>query len=49
MDVRDQDVAELLRALLDELRALREETARHTALLEEMLRRLEAIERSQFG
>jgi hypothetical protein len=49
MDVRDQDAAELLRALLDELRILREESARQTTLLEEMLRRLEAIERSQFG
>jgi hypothetical protein len=49
MDVRDQDAAELLRALLDELRALREETVRQSELLEEMLRRLGAIERSQYS
>jgi hypothetical protein len=47
MDVRDQDAAELLRALLDELRALREESVRQSALLEEMLRKLAEIERSQ--
>lgn len=49
MDVRDQDAAELLRALLDELRALREETARQSALLEEMLRKLGDIERTQYN
>jgi len=49
MDVRDQDAAELLRALLDELRALREETARQSALLEEVLRKLDAIERTQYS
>ena len=49
MDVRDQDDAELLAALLDELRMLREEAARQTALLEAMLRRLEALERTQYS
>jgi len=49
MDVRDQDAAELLRALLDELRALREETARQSALLEEVLRKLGEIERTQYS
>ena len=42
MDVRDQDVAELLRALLEELRAEREETV---ALLEAILRKLGDISR----
>jgi hypothetical protein len=49
MDVRDQDAVELLQALLEELRALREQAARQSALLEAIERRLEAIERSQFG
>ena len=49
MDVRDADAAELLRALLEELRALREEAARQRALLEEMLRKLDSLERSQYG
>jgi hypothetical protein len=49
MDVRDQDAAELLRMLLEELRALREETARQTALLEAMLRKLDGIERTQYS
>jgi hypothetical protein len=49
MDVRDQDAAELLRAVLDELRALREETARQSALLEEMLRKLADLERTQYS
>lgn len=47
MDVRDQDAAELLRALLDELRALREETVRQSALLEEVVRKLADLERTQ--
>jgi hypothetical protein len=47
MDVRDQDAAELLSALLDELRALQEETVRQSALLEEVVRKLAEIERSQ--
>jgi hypothetical protein len=40
MDTRDQDAAELLSALLEELRRMREET---NALLEEILRKLEDI------
>ena len=40
MDVRDQDAAELLRALLEELRRTREET---NALLEEILKKLHDI------
>jgi hypothetical protein len=44
MDVGDQETAELLRALLEELGAMREETR---ALLEEMLRKLDSIDRSQ--
>jgi hypothetical protein len=43
MDVRDQDAAELLRALIDEVRLLREQT---TALLEAILQKLDSIERS---
>jgi hypothetical protein len=46
MDVRDQDVAELLRALIDEVRLLREQTA---TLLEAILQKLDSIERSQYG
>jgi hypothetical protein len=46
MDVRDQDAAELLRALVDEVRLLREQT---TALLEAILQKLDSIERSQYG
>ena len=46
MDVRDQDAAELLRALIDEVRLLREQT---TALLESILQKLDSIERSQYG
>ena len=40
MDVRDQDAAELLSALLEELRRTREET---NALLEEILKKLRDI------
>ena len=46
MDVRDQDAAELLRVLIDEVRLLREQT---TALLEAMLAKLADIERTQYG
>jgi hypothetical protein len=46
MDVRDQDAAELLRALVDEVRLLREQT---TALLEAILQKLDSIERTQYG
>jgi len=47
MDVRDQDVAELLRALLEELRAQREETVAllapvHDWLIRELEPRTEA-------
>ena len=47
MAVRDAEAGELLELLLEELRALREETARQTSLLEEMLRKLDSIDRSQ--
>jgi hypothetical protein len=46
MDVRDQDVAELLRGLVDEVRLLREQT---TALLEAILAKLDSIERTPYG
>ena len=46
MDVRDEDTAELLRALIEEVRMLREQT---TALLEAILRKLEEIERTQYS
>ena len=46
MDVRDQDAAELLERLLEELR---EETARQTGLLESMVRKLDALERTQYS
>jgi transposase len=49
MDVRDAEAGELLAALLAELRALREESARQTALLEAMLRKLGEIERTQYS
>jgi hypothetical protein len=49
VDVRDQEVAELLREMLAEVRALREEAARQTAVLEEMLRKLDSLDRSQYG
>jgi hypothetical protein len=46
MDVRDQEAAELLRALVDEVRLLREQTS---ALLEAILAKLDAIERTQYS
>jgi hypothetical protein len=46
MDVRDQETAELLQALVEEVRLLREQT---TALLEAILRKLEEIERTQYS
>jgi hypothetical protein len=49
MDVRDQDAALFLQAILEELRTLREEAARQTALLEAMLQKIGSIERSQYG
>jgi hypothetical protein len=49
VDVRDREAAELLERLLEELRGLREETARQTAVLEAMLARLAALERTQYS
>jgi len=49
MDVRDQDAAELLQRILEELRALRVEAARQSGLLDATLRKLDGIERSQFS
>jgi len=46
MDVRDQDAADLLRELIEEVRLLREQT---TTLLEAMLRKLDSIERTQYS
>ena len=46
MDVRDQETAELLRALIEEMRTLREQT---TALLDAILRKLDDLERTQYG
>jgi hypothetical protein len=46
MDVRDQDAAELLRALVEEVRLLREQT---TTLLEAILQKLASIERTQYS
>jgi hypothetical protein len=49
MDVRDREAVELLHAILDELRALRDESARQTSLLDAMLAKLGAIERTQYS
>ena len=38
-----------MRHQLDELRALREESARQTELLREILARLESLERTQYS
>jgi hypothetical protein len=46
MDVQDQDAGELLRALIEEVRLLREQT---TTLLEAMLQKLDSIERTQYA
>ena len=46
MDVRDQDTRELLRLLIEEVRLLREQT---TTLLDAILKKLESLERSQYG
>ena len=46
MDVRDQETAELLRALIEEVRLLREQT---TELLDAILRKLDALERTQYS
>ena len=49
MDVNDHATHELLERLLEELRALREETARNTRVLEEILAKLGSIERTQYS
>jgi len=46
MDVGDHETAELLRALIEEMRTLREQT---TALLDAILRKLDDLERTQYG
>jgi hypothetical protein len=46
MDVHDKESAEILRALVEEVRLLREQT---TSLLEAILRRLDSLERSQYS
>jgi hypothetical protein len=46
MDTQDQTAHELLEQLLEELRALREETARGAGLLEGILAKLDSIERN---
>ena len=46
VDVHDQENAELVRVLVEEVRALREQTS---ALLEAILRKLDDIERTQFS
>jgi len=46
MDVRDQDAADLLRELIEEVRLVREHT---TALLEAILKKLDSIERTQYS
>ena len=43
------ETVELLERLLEELRALREEAARQTALLEAVLAKLGEIERTQYS
>ena len=49
MDVRDAVAQELLDRILEELRALREQTARQNDLLEAILQKLGAIERTQYS
>ena len=46
MDVRDQELAELLRTLIEEVRLLREQTK---VLLEAILAKLDSIERTQYS
>ena len=46
MDVHDQEAAQLLQTLIEEMRLLREQTA---ALLEAILRKLDDIERTQYS
>jgi hypothetical protein len=49
VDTRNAEVAALLERILDELRALRDDAARQTALLEAILAKLDAIERTQYS
>jgi hypothetical protein len=49
VDTRDADAAALLERILEELRALRDDAARQTALLEAILAKLDAIERTQYS
>jgi hypothetical protein len=49
MDVRDAEARELLERVLEELRALRKEAARQSALLEAILQKLDSIERTQYS
>jgi hypothetical protein len=49
VDTRNAEVAALLGRLLEELRALREETVRQSAVLEAILAKLDAIERTQYS
>ena len=49
VDTRDAELAVLVEQVLEELRALREATARQTALLEAILAKLGDIERTQFS
>ena len=48
MDTRDAEVAALLERLLDELRALREQTERQSEILDAILAKLEQIRRTDF-
>jgi hypothetical protein len=47
VDTRDAEVAALLERLYEELRALRDEAARQSTLLEAILAKLGDIERTQ--
>jgi hypothetical protein len=49
VDVRDAEAQELLERILEELRALRDYTARQNELLEAILQKLDSLERSQYG
>jgi hypothetical protein len=49
MDVRDAEAQELLERILEELRALREQTLRQNELLEAILQKLDSIERTQYS
>jgi hypothetical protein len=47
VDTRNAEVAALVEQMLEELRVLREEAARQTALLEAILAKLGDVERTQ--